>query len=239
MKKVLVAYSGGVDSSYLGFIANQELGGDAVCVLGISPSVAESQRAAARHFAARHKLNLLEIETEELADQNYLSNPVDRCFYCKSELYGKLRGLANELSIDEIVDGSNFDDLSDIRPGRIAAIENKVESPLADTRLSKADIRELSLNNGLETWEKPASPCLSSRIAYGVPVTLERLSKIERAEEYLRTQGFREFRVRVHGDLARIELAKSEMLGFANAESFAQASAVRRDVEPSSSGAWA
>jgi uncharacterized protein len=230
MEKVLVAYSGGVDSSYLAYIASQELGLNAVCVLGISPSVAETQRAAARHFAAAHRLNLLEIETEEFEDQNYVSNPTNRCFYCKAELYRKLRGIAKQYSICEIVDGTNFDDLGDVRPGRVAAQENGVVSPLANIGMTKTDIRSLSRSSGLETSEQPSSPCLSSRVAYGVPVTIERLSKIERAEEYLRTKGFREFRVRVHGELARIELAKSEMPGFANAESFAQASAELRNL---------
>jgi uncharacterized protein len=230
MNKVLVAYSGGVDSSYLAYIAHNELGDGARCVLGISASVAAAQRIAARKFAKRHNLNLSEIETGELSDPSYIANPANRCYFCKSELYSKLRAFAERLGFDHVLDGTNFDDLRDVRPGRTAATENEVKSPLADAGMSKAEIRELSRLHGLETSELPSSPCLSSRIAYGVPVTIERLSKIERAEDYLRRNGFREFRVRVHGELARIEIAKSEMPRFAEPEMFARAGAELRNI---------
>lgn len=212
--KVLVAYSGGVDSSYLALIAKQELGGDAVCILGISPSVSEIQRSEARAFAEEFGLNFREIETEELNDPHYRANPTNRCYFCKSELYTKIRKIAAEFQIDHVIDGTNADDLSGHRPGMAAANENRVRSPLAELGFSKEAIRTLSKKHGVKGWDKPASPCLSSRIAYGVPVTIERLGQIERAEAVLRKHNFKEFRVRSHGDLARIEISKTEMRRF-------------------------
>ena len=220
MRKVLVAYSGGVDSSYLAYIAKQELGRDAVCILGVSPSVSERQLEEARKFALTHDLNILEIVTDELKDENYTSNPANRCYFCKSELYGKLRSTAKDLGIGHIVDGTNASDLKDVRPGRVAASENEVRSPLAEIGIEKSMIRKLSDIHGLDTWDKPSSPCLSSRIAYGVPVTIERLGQVERAEAVLRAMGLREFRVRVHGDLARIEISKDELANFLNGDAF-------------------
>ena len=178
---------------------------------GISPSVAEVQRDEARKIAAAFGLNHVEIETDEMSDPNYTSNPTNRCFHCKSELYSKLTQLAAEKSIGVIVDGTNADDEGDYRPGMQAARDRSVRSPLGEVGLTKAEIRELSLRAGLPGWDKPASPCLSSRIAYGVPVTIGRLSKIERGEAFLRNLGFHEFRVRVHDELARIEIARDEM----------------------------
>jgi len=209
--KVLVAYSGGVDSSYLALIATEELGENAVCVLGISPSVSEIQRTEARATADEHGFNLRELETGELEDPKYQANPTNRCYYCKTELYSQLRDLATKLHVEYILDGTNADDLNGHRPGRVAAEENGVSSPLAEVGLGKSTIRSLSKAHGLNGWDKPASPCLSSRVAYGVPVTIERLGQVERAETLLRDLGFREFRVRVHGELARIEISKQEM----------------------------
>jgi uncharacterized protein len=209
--KVLVAYSGGVDSSYLALLATQELGKNAVCVIGISPSVSHEQRTEAWSIGNEFGFNLREIPTNETEDPKYQANPTNRCYYCKTELYSRLREVAAELQIEHIVDGTNSDDLNGHRPGRIAADENSVISPLAEVGLGKPAIRELSKAQGLTGWDKPSSPCLSSRIAYGVPVTIERLGQIERAEALLRDLGFREFRVRVHGDLARIEISKCEM----------------------------
>lgn len=211
MRKVLVAFSGGVDSSYLAVIATRELGSGAVCAFGISPSVSEFQRDEARRIAADHGLNLIEVATDELEDPNYAANPSNRCYFCKSELYSRLKTLAAEMDISYVLDGTNADDLSDHRPGRVAAGEYDVVSPLADIGMSKDEIRDLSRSIGIEDWDKPASPCLSSRIAHGVPVTIERLSKVERGEAFLRQLGFREFRVRVHDGLARIEIAPAEM----------------------------
>lgn len=211
MKSVLVAYSGGVDSSYLALIAAQELESNALCMMGISPSVSAFQKAEGQSIANAFGLNFEMIETSELNDPNYTSNPTNRCYFCKSELYDKLKGVAAEREITFVLDGTNADDISDHRPGRVAAAEREVRSPLAEIGFTKKEIRERSLAHKLPTWDRPASPCLSSRIAYGVPVTLERLSKVERGERYLRNEGFREFRVRVHEDLARIEIAPSEM----------------------------
>jgi uncharacterized protein len=211
MKSVLVAYSGGVDSAYLALIASEELGANALCVLGVSPSVSAVQRGEAVEIARRFKLNFQIIQTDELENPDYQANPVNRCYFCKTELYGKLSALAAEKKIEFILDGTNSDDVGDHRPGRQAAQEKAVRSPLVETGLTKREIRQLSKKHNLPTWDKPASPCLSSRIAYGVPVTIERLSKVERGEAVLRKLGFREFRVRVHGELARIEVAPREL----------------------------
>lgn len=211
MQTVLVAYSGGVDSSYVALIATQELGENAVCVLGISPSVSQIQREEATRIAADFNFNFLNIQTEELENPNYQANPTNRCYFCKDELYGKLSSIAGEKHLNFVLDGSNTDDVSDFRPGRQAASEHNVRSPLIEVGISKAELRILSRKQNLPTWDKPASPCLSSRIAYGIPVSIERLSKVERGEKILRDLGFREFRVRYHGELVRLEIAPSEM----------------------------
>ncbi|MCY7345779.1 MAG: ATP-dependent sacrificial sulfur transferase LarE [Pyrinomonadaceae bacterium] len=211
MQTVLVAYSGGVDSSYLALIAAQELGQNALCLTGISPSVSQKQRAEAAQIAEDFKFNFQTVETDELANPLYQANPTNRCYHCKTELYGKLRKIAQEKKIKFVLDGANTDDVGDYRPGRTAALEKAVRSPLIEVGLSKSEIRELSKKQKLPTWSQPSSPCLSSRIAYGVPVTIERLSKVERGEEIVRELGFREFRVRVHGELVRLEIAPHEM----------------------------
>jgi pyridinium-3,5-biscarboxylic acid mononucleotide sulfurtransferase len=211
METVLVAYSGGVDSAYLALIATQELGANAVCVTGISPSVAAVQRAEAEKIARDFNFNYQTIQTEELENPDYQANPTNRCYFCKTELYGKLFPLAEARGIKFVLDGSNTDDVSDFRPGRQAAREKGVRSPLVEAGLSKAEIRQLSRAQNLPTWDKPASPCLSSRIAYGVPVSIERLDKVERGEQILRDFGFVEFRVRLHGELVRLEIAPSEL----------------------------
>ncbi len=218
MKRVLVAFSGGVDSAYLGLIARQELGANAVCITGISPSVSEVQRTEAEKIARDFGFNFRTIETEELENPSYQANPTNRCYHCKTELYGKLSSIAKNEKIDFILDGTNADDADDYRPGKRAALEKDVRSPLMEVGLTKAEIRELSRAQHLPTWDKPASPCLSSRIAYGVPVTIERLSRVERGEAFLRAEGFREFRVRVHDDIARLEIAPAEMRRALNLE---------------------
>lgn len=211
MHSVLVAFSGGVDSSYLALIAAQELGTNALCVTGISPSVSEIQREQADEIARRFGFNYLRIATEEMENPDYQANPSNRCYFCKTELYEKLGKLAAVRNINFVLDGTNTDDVGDYRPGKQAARENNVRSPLIEAGLSKTEIRELSKKHDLPTWDKPASPCLSSRIAYGIPVTIERLSKIERGEAVLRKLGFEEFRVRFHEEIARLEIARSEM----------------------------
>jgi len=208
---VIVAFSGGVDSAYLAFVASSELGERALAVTGDSASYPTFQRDLAdrlvSEFGIRHRM----ILTEELEDPDYSSNPVNRCYFCKSELYNKLSELARELGYAVICDGTNADDLGDWRPGRQAARELGVRSPLVDCGMSKSDIRELSRRSGLPTWDQPASACLSSRIPYGEVVTIEKLSTIDRAEQALRDLGLRQVRVRHHGDVARIEVAQEEM----------------------------
>lgn len=211
MQTVLVAYSGGVDSTYVALIATQELGEKAVCVLGVSQSVSQVQRESAERIAADFNFNFTTISTYELENPNYKANPANRCYFCKDELYGKLSAVAAERKLAYVLDGSNTDDMSDFRPGRQAAAEHNVRSPLIEVGISKIELRELSKKLDLPTWDEPSSPCLSSRIAYGIPVSIERLNKVERGEKILRDLGFREFRVRYHEELVRLEIAPSEM----------------------------
>jgi pyridinium-3,5-biscarboxylic acid mononucleotide sulfurtransferase len=207
---VVVAYSGGADSAYLAFIAHRTLGDRAVAITADSPSYPERHRQLAiqiaRDFGLRHEI----IQTSELERPEYRANPSNRCYYCKHELYTHLSRIAAGRGA-VIVDGNNADDRGDYRPGRQAAREFGVRSPLDEVDLSKEEIRELSRQAGLPTWNEPASACLSSRIPYHTEVTDEKLRTIERAEQALRALGFRVFRVRHHDDLARIEIARDEM----------------------------
>ncbi|MGH9944294.1 MAG: ATP-dependent sacrificial sulfur transferase LarE [Pyrinomonadaceae bacterium] len=209
---VVVAYSGGVDSSYLAGVANEVLGRAALCVTGVSPSLAENQLLQATEVAARFGFRHETIKTDEVDDPRYTANASNRCYFCKTELYDKLSPLASSRGFAAVVDGSTTDDLGDHRPGREAAREHGVRSPLVEVGMSKREVRELSRRAGLPTWDQPASPCLSSRIAYGTPVTIGRLRTVERGEEILRELGFREFRVRHHGEeLVRLEIAPAEL----------------------------
>lgn len=207
---VIVAYSGGVDSSYIAYIANAELGHKAVCVTGQSASLPNYLNAEISRVVKKFDLSHEIIQTNELQNPGYQANNPDRCFFCKDELYTRLKDVARDREIRTIVDGSTTDDLQDFRPGRQAASQHDVRSPLIEVGLSKAEVRLLSRAAELPTWDKPASPCLSSRIAYGTPVTIERLNKIDRGEDILRELGFREFRVRHHDALVRLEIAPAE-----------------------------
>ena len=208
---VIVAYSGGVDSSYVACIANAELGSRALCVTGYSASLPQYLRGEIDSVVSKFGFEHEVIQTDELKNPNYQRNDSDRCFFCKDELYSKLEAVAEQRDIKVIVDGSTTDDLNDYRPGRQAAGQHAVRSPLIEVGLSKKEVRELSRRVDLPTWDKPASPCLSSRIAYGTTVTIERLSKIDRGEEILRELGFREFRVRNHDSLVRLEISPAEL----------------------------
>ena len=210
---VLVALSGGVDSAYLAWAASHVLGDAALAVTADSPSYPDHHRQlalrVAREFGLRHEI----IRTFEVDQPAYVANPVNRCYYCKSELYTALTAIAHARGIAVIVDGNNADDRGDYRPGRRAAREFGVRSLLDEVGLTKAAIRELSRRAGLPTWDEPASACLSSRVPYGTAISPESLSRIERAEEALRTLGFRVSRVRHYGASARVELDTHDMAG--------------------------
>lgn len=212
--RVAVAFSGGVDSAVVAKAAEVALGGRAIAVTAVSDSLAagelEEAEALARRIGLRHRV----IRTEEFADPNYLRNNPDRCYFCKSELYGRLSSLLSTLEADVIASGANADDAGDHRPGMRAAAENGVRHPLQECGLGKDDVRALARAWGLPTWDKPATPCLSSRIAYGEEVTPERVRMIDAAEQWLRRRGLRLLRVRYHkGDLARIEVPVEELPG--------------------------
>ena len=211
MKRVMVAYSGGADSAYLAWAAHRVLGDNAVAVTADSASFPASHKADAEAFAREHSIRQEYIETREFDNPDYVANNPDRCFHCKDELFGRLDQLVHADAGTHVIYGVNVDDLGDYRPGQKAAKLHGVEAPLVDAGLTKAEIRELSRRAGLSTWDRPASACLSSRIPYGTKVTPENVKTVERGEEALRKLGFRQFRVRFHGDLVRIEIAPEEL----------------------------
>ncbi len=209
--RVLVAYSGGVDSAFLAATAHRVLGAGMLAVLADSPSLARRDFEQACAFARRQSFALEVIATEELSRPEYQRNDANRCFHCKDELFDSMEALGARLGFSHIAYGMNADDTRDYRPGQRAAAEHAVLAPLAEAGLTKVEIRALSKAAGFPLWDRPAAPCLSSRVEYGRTVTREVLAQVEQAEESLRELGFREFRVRHHGELARVEIARAEL----------------------------
>lgn len=210
---VLIGFSGGVDSAYLACVALEAVGGShLLAVIGRSASFPLEQWTRAREVADAYGVPVLELDTDEMADPRYAANPVNRCYFCKTELWSKLVPVAKERGLAVLVDGTNHDDLADYRAGARAAREHGVESPLAELRFSKDDIRALSRARGIPTWSQPSSPCLSSRLPHGTEVTPLRLRKVENAERALRAIGVRgNLRVRYHGDTARLEMDRDQL----------------------------
>jgi uncharacterized protein len=209
--RVMVAFSGGVDSSYLAWAAHRALGRDALAVTAVSPSYPESHRVVAEDLVARFELAHRFVDTHEMERAEYRANASDRCYHCKSELFDRLDRLSEELGFDHVSYGVNTDDTTDFRPGHRAADEHGVLSPFLDVQLSKQEIRDLSRAAGLPTADLPASACLSSRLPYGTEVTVERLAQVEKGEQALRDLGFSQLRLRHHGELARIEIDPVEL----------------------------
>ena len=211
MDSVIVAFSGGVDSTLVAVAAHQILGQKALAVTAVSPALAQKELEEtvrlAESFGFAHRI----IHTNEMERDGYVANSPRRCYFCKTELYTQITNLANRESYSWVVNGANTDDIGDYRPGMEAATENKVRSPLVEAGLTKDDVRSIAKSLDIPIWDKPAQPCLSSRIPYGTPVTVETLSKIEQAEDYLRGLGLKEVRARHHDRLCRIETGENEM----------------------------
>jgi uncharacterized protein len=228
--RVIVAYSGGTDSAYLAWAAGQVLGENAVAITADSASVPESHKRDAEEFARVFGLRHEYVTSYEFDNPLYSANNPDRCFHCKDELFVRLEQVGRERGTAHIVYGVNVDDLGDYRPGQNAAVNHDVKAPLVEAGLRKAEIRELSRLAGLPTWDRPAAACLSSRIPYGTPVTIENVKTVERGEESVKALGFRQFRVRYHGDLVRIEIAPDEMPKALTAEMARQFTTIFRDL---------
>ncbi|HEY6181541.1 MAG TPA: ATP-dependent sacrificial sulfur transferase LarE [Terriglobales bacterium] len=220
--RLLVAYSGGVDSAFLAWAAHQFLGDQMLAVIADSPSLARTHLQDAIAFASEQGIPLEVITTEELDRPEYTRNDASRCFHCKDELFTVMERFRSARGFDSIAYGVNVDDQGDFRPGQAAAKQHNVSAPLFEVGLTKQEIRELSRAAGLRIWDKPASACLSSRIEYGRPVTREALSVVEQGEDTLRTLGFRQFRVRHHGEIVRIEIAREELVRALNPEMAAE-----------------
>jgi len=209
--RVLIAYSGGVDSAFLAWTAHRALDANALAVIADSPSLARTHLSDAIAFAQEHAIPLEVLQTDELDRPEYARNDSQRCFHCKDELFTVMETFREQRGFDTIAYGVNLDDQGDFRPGQQAARLHHVAAPLLDARLTKQDVRTLAHDAGLRVWDKPASACLSSRIEYGRPVTREALQTVEQGEDALRSLGFRQFRVRHHGDIVRIEIARDEL----------------------------
>ncbi|WP_062428548.1 ATP-dependent sacrificial sulfur transferase LarE [Treponema endosymbiont of Eucomonympha sp.] len=227
-RTVAVAFSGGVDSSFLCYAAHEALGDKALAVTVVSPMLPKSEIACAKRVAAQIGITHALLDEPEI-DAEVAANPADRCYHCKKREFGAIAEYAERRGLAAVLDGSNQDDLSDYRPGLQALKELRILSPLREARLTKAEIRDMSHEAGLPTWDKPAFACLASRVPYGEPISREKLAKIEQAEESLRAFGFRQFRVRAHGDIARIEVAPDERPLFFDAQTLdAISAAVKR-----------
>jgi uncharacterized protein len=224
--RLIVAYSGGTDSAYLAWAAHEALGDRAIAITADSASIPETHKRDAEAFVKRFGIRHEYIETREFENPDYVRNDANRCFHCKDELFTRLEQLGADRGFDHIVYGVNVDDLGDYRPGQNAAKLHQVKAPLVEAGLSKAEIRELSRLAGLPTWDRPASACLSSRIPYGTPVTIDTVKTVEAGEEELKALGFRQFRVRFHGELVRIEIARDELPGALTLEMAAEFTAV-------------
>ena len=211
LDSLLVAFSGGADSAYLAWAAHSTLAERALAVTALSPSFSQHDRQQAEAFIRQTGLRHQFIITTEFENPNYVANNADRCYHCKTELFAEMENLAMKLEFAAIAYGVNADDMQDFRPGHRAAREHQVLAPLLEAQLTKSEIRELSRQESLPTWDRPASACLSSRLPYGTPVTIQNLSQIERGEAILREMDFRQFRVRHHGEIARIEIASDEL----------------------------
>ena len=211
MGRVIVAYSGGTDSAYLAWAATQALGDDALAITADSASIPESHKRDAEAFVRQFGIRHQYIETHEFDNPDYIRNDANRCFHCKDELFTRLLEFRSQYGDATVIYGVNQDDLGDYRPGQNAAKKHEVKAPLVEAGLTKAEIRELSRREGLPTWDRPAAACLSSRVPYGTPVTIQTIKTVEVGEEEMKALGFRQFRVRFHGELARIEVAREEL----------------------------